>query len=108
MSHLINRRSFLALGAGIAASPASRRLWSSELIPMPSAKDPLESKLDAFTTAYMQAMNAPGMTQALTDTKATIRTAGYGFAHVDLKAPVTPEQLFQIGSITKSYTALIM
>jgi CubicO group peptidase (beta-lactamase class C family) len=56
----------------------------------------------------MQAMNAPGMTQALTDTKATIRTAGYGFAHVDLKSPVTPEQLFQIGSITKSFTALIM
>ena len=53
-------------------------------------------------------MNAPGMTQALTDTKATIRTAGYGFANVDLKAPVTPEHLFQIGSITKSFTALIM
>ncbi len=53
-------------------------------------------------------MNAPGMTQALTDAKATIRTAGYGFANVDLKTPVAPEHLFQIGSITKSFTALIM
>ena len=76
--------------------------------PSPAAKDAVEARLDAFTAAYMQAMNAPGMTQALTDSKATIRTAGYGFAHIDLRAPVTPEQLFQIGSITKSFTALIM
>jgi D-alanyl-D-alanine carboxypeptidase len=56
----------------------------------------------------MLAMNAPGMTQALTDTTATIRTAGYGFANVDLKTPVTPDHLFQIGSITKSFAALIL
>ena len=56
----------------------------------------------------MRAMNAPGMTQALTDTKTTIRTASYGFANVDLKAPVTPDHLFQIGSITKSFAALIL
>ena len=109
MTHLLHRRAFLSLGVGTVASA---RLWglgaTTGAMPMPVAKGPLEAKLDAFTAAYMQAMNAPGMTQALTDTKATIRTAGYGFAHVDLKAPVTPEQLFQIGSITKSFTALIM
>ncbi len=77
-------------------------------MPMPAANDSVESKLDAFTAAYMQAMNAPGMTQALTTETATIRTAAYGFSHVDLKAPVTPDQLFQIGSITKSFNALIM
>ena len=77
-------------------------------MPMPAANDSVESKLDAFTAAYMQAMNAPGMTQALTTETATIRTACYGFSNVDLKAPVTPEQLFQIGSITKSFNALIM
>jgi CubicO group peptidase (beta-lactamase class C family) len=64
--------------------------------------------LDAYTTDYMRAMNAPGMTQALTDTKATIRTAAYGYANVDLKTPVAVDQLFQIGSITKSFVALIM
>ena len=77
-------------------------------IPAPAAKDEVESKLDAFTAAYMKAMNAPGMAQALTDKTATIRTAGYGYANVELKTPVTPDQLFQIGSITKSFTALIL
>jgi D-alanyl-D-alanine carboxypeptidase len=108
MGHLMNRRGFLALGAGIAATSASRRLWGAEPMPMPPSGNGVEGSLDTFTAAYMRAMNAPGMTQALTDTTATIRTACYGFANVDLKAPVMSQQLFQIGSITKSFTALIL
>jgi D-alanyl-D-alanine carboxypeptidase len=105
---VINRRSFLGLAAGTAFSTASPRLWGLGPMPMPPAKGDVEKKLDTFTADYMRAMNAPGMTQALTDAKTTIRTAGYGFANVDLKAPVTPDHLFQIGSITKSFAALIL
>jgi len=109
MGHLLDRRTFLSLGGGTAiAAAASPRLWGLGAIPAPAAKDEVESKLDAFTAAYMKAMNAPGMTQALTDKTATIRTAGYGFANLELKTPVSPDQFFQIGSITKSFTALIM
>jgi D-alanyl-D-alanine carboxypeptidase len=105
---VINRRSFLGLAAGTAFSTASPRLWALGPMPMPPAKGEAEKKLDTFTASYMLAMNAPGMTQALTDAKITIRTAGYGFANVDLKTPVTPDHLFQIGSITKSFAALIL
>jgi D-alanyl-D-alanine carboxypeptidase len=109
MSHKLDRRTFLAIGGGTALSAAtSTRLWALGAMPMPTAGGAMESKLDAFTATYMQAMNAPGMTQALTDTKGTLRTAGYGFANVDLKTSVAPEQLFQIGSITKSFLAIIM
>jgi D-alanyl-D-alanine carboxypeptidase len=108
MGHVINRRSFLGLGAGTAVSMVSGKLWGIAPMPMPAAKDVVQEKLDAFTAGYMRAMNAPGMSQALTDTAATIRTAGYGFANLDLKTPVTGEHLFQIGSITKSFVALIM
>jgi D-alanyl-D-alanine carboxypeptidase len=87
---------------------ASGKLWGVASIPMPGANDSIQEKLDAFTGDYMKVMNAPGMTQALTDTTATIRTAGYGFANIDLRAPVSTEQLFQIGSITKSFAALIL
>jgi D-alanyl-D-alanine carboxypeptidase len=105
---VINRRSFLGLATGTAFSTASPRLWALGPMPMPPAKGEAEKKLDTFTAAYMLAMNAPGMTQALTDAKITIRTAGYGFANIDLKTPVTPDHLFQIGSITKSFAALIL
>ncbi len=87
---------------------ASGRLWGLASIPLPAANNKVEEKLDTFTAAYMRTMNAPGMTQALTDAAATIRTAAYGFSNVDLKAPVTIDHLFQIGSITKSFVALIM
>jgi CubicO group peptidase (beta-lactamase class C family) len=109
MSHWLDRRTFLSLGGGTAlAAAASPRLWGFAAVPAPAAKDEVESKLDAFTAVYMKAMNAPGMTQALTDKTATIRTASYGYANVDLKTPVTPDLLFQIGYITKSFTALII
>ena len=88
--HVINRRSFLGLAASTALSAASPRLWGLGPMPMPPAKGEVEKKLDTFTADYMRVMNAPGMTQALTDTKTTIRTASYGFANVDLKTPVTP------------------
>lgn len=87
---------------------ASGRLWGQAAIAMPTANGPLEAKLDAFTAEYMRAMNAPGMSQALTDTAATLRTTGYGFANVDLKIPVNPDHLFQIGSISKSFVALVV
>jgi D-alanyl-D-alanine carboxypeptidase len=109
MGHLLDRRTFLSLGGGTAISAAaSTRLWALNPVPMAVAADAAQVKLDAFTADYMRAMNAPGMTQALTDTTTTLRTAGYGFANVDQKVPVTPELLFQIGSITKSFTALIV
>jgi CubicO group peptidase (beta-lactamase class C family) len=109
MGHLLDRRTFLSLGGGTAiAAAASPRLWGLAAIPAPAAKDEVESKLDAFTALYMKAMNAPGMTQALTDKMSTVRTAGYGYANLDLKTPVSPEHLFQIGSITKSFVALII
>jgi CubicO group peptidase (beta-lactamase class C family) len=109
MGHLLDRRTFLSLGGGTAISAAaSTRLWGLEPIPTPPAADAAQVKLDAFTADYMRAMNAPGMIQVLTDTTTTLRTAGYGFANVDQKVPVSPEHLFQIGSITKSFTALMV
>ena len=108
LNRRLNRRSFLALGTGTAVSLASGKSWALAHMPMPSANGGIEEKLDAFTADYMKAMNAPGMTQALTDPAATLRTACYGYADVDLKIPVNPDHLFQIGSITKSFAALIL
>jgi D-alanyl-D-alanine carboxypeptidase len=92
----------------MAAAAASRRVWGAALIPMPATRGAVDEKLDAFIVDYMRVMNAPGMIQALTDSNATLRTASSGFANLDLKSPVTTEQLFQIGSITKSFVALIL
>lgn len=77
-------------------------------MPMPKAHGALEEKLDAFVAAYMPAMNAPGLTLGLTDADKTLRTACYGYANIDQRLPVAPDHLFQIGSITKSFVALVL
>ncbi len=77
-------------------------------MPTPEASSPLEEKLDAYIAAYMPAMNAPGLTLGLSDASKTLRAAGYGYANVDQKIAVAASHLFQIGSITKSFVALVL
>jgi CubicO group peptidase (beta-lactamase class C family) len=37
-----------------------------------------------------------------------VRAASYGFSNPGLKPPVGPNLLFQLGSITKSFVALLI
>ena len=52
----------------------------------------------------MKAMNAPGMTLALARREGTGRIATFGYS--DLEKAITPDHLFQVGSISKSFVAL--
>ena len=107
-----SRRAFLSgSSATVAATAGASLLWSSPLlaeVPMPAAHNALETALDASIAPYMKAMNAPGLTLGLADATATLRTAAYGYSNLDLRAPVTTDLLFQIGSITKSFVALVL
>jgi len=64
--------------------------------------------VDSFVTKYMQEMNSPGMTLALANREGILRTSTYGFSYLALKQSVKPEQLFHIGSISKSFTAIAL
>jgi D-alanyl-D-alanine carboxypeptidase len=103
-----SRRSFLTTSAAAAGGSL---FWTPALrseMPVPSRSGPVDEKLDGYIAAYMPAMNAPGMTFGLTDSERTLRTAAYGFANVAQRLPVTTDHLFQIGSITKSFVALVI
>ena len=64
--------------------------------------------IDTMVERYMRDMNSPGMTLAIADRKGTIRLATYGMSDPDRKEPVRPDQLFHIGSITKSFVAIAL
>jgi D-alanyl-D-alanine carboxypeptidase len=64
--------------------------------------------LDRYVEQFMREMNAPGMTLVLTDRNGTLRTASYGYGDREARAPVRPEQLFQIGSISKSFVGICL
>jgi D-alanyl-D-alanine carboxypeptidase len=105
----MSRRLFLTRGAGAALT--TPLFWTTDMraaMPRPAAATPVEKDLDGYIAGYMTAMNAPGLTLGLTDSSRTLRTAGYGFADVDKRIAVNERHLFQIGSITKSFVALVL
>jgi D-alanyl-D-alanine carboxypeptidase len=108
----LTRRSFLSRGSvatlAAAGSPLFFAAAARSDMPMPKASGSLEEHLDTYIGAYMPAMNAPGMTLGLTNADKTLRTAGYGFANIDQRVPVSTDHLFQIGSISKSFVALVL
>ena len=101
----VNRRRLLALGL-LTAIPAG--CWGSALRAAPGADGAALRSLDRFVAGYCSAMNAPGLTLGLTDAEAPIRASSYGYVDLAAKIPVTTAHLFEIGSITKSFVALVI
>ena len=66
------------------------------------------AELDRIIERRMAAANTPGLALALTDRERTLRVATYGFADLAARTPVTPDTLFEIGSIGKSFTSLAL
>ncbi len=97
MSLKLDRRELLLGAAGVGAA----RVFAAD-------SNPIFPGLDEFIERYMRAMNAPGMTLALANSGGVVRVKTYGFADLEARAPVTPELLFEIGSITKSFVALAL
>ncbi len=64
--------------------------------------------LDLFTEERMAAAGTPGMAVALTDGHALLHLAAHGLADVATGRPVEPDTLFEIGSISKSFTAIAL
>ncbi len=111
-SRLITRREVLALGVGAAAGvlPFGR----PDAAPAAStsrnrgARAAALASLDRFVVGYREAMNAPGLTLGLADRDGLIRVSAYGYTHIEARVPVSTSDLFEIGSISKSFVALTL
>jgi len=64
------------------------------------------SASDALTLRLMSTHNVPGAALALIKDGSIVLEKGYGFRDLAAQAPVTIATLFNIGSISKSFTAL--
>src|SRR3984957_9548336 len=107
MSSLVTRRTFLNVSGQAVAVVAATQFFVVE-----SRTKEVKSKyadcfkpLDAFIEQYMRGMNAPGMTLVMADRDGVQRVATYGLADREQHIAVKPEQLFEIGSISKSFVA---
>jgi len=67
----------------------------------------LARAFEAIDRAAAASTNA-GMVIGFTDRNHTLRVGAYGYADLKTKARITPETLFEIGSVSKSFTAIAL
>jgi CubicO group peptidase (beta-lactamase class C family) len=66
------------------------------------------SLLTAFVEQQMRVASTPGVAVATTDRQETLYLGTHGLADLASAAPITAEHLFEIGSISKSFTAIAL
>lgn len=67
----------------------------------------VEQALRDLVDEQMKRWNAPGVELSILD-RGEIASAGFGVTSIETQQPVTPSTVFQIGSITKVYTATLI
>src|SRR5438270_6987296 len=67
----------------------------------PTRADPV----DTLITTAMNEHHIPGVALTVLQADTSVKTAVYGQANLELRVPVQPETVFEIGSITKQFTA---
>jgi len=76
------------------------------LLSIPLFTSPAQAdQADEYVKAQMELHRIPGIAvRIIRDGKVT-KTSTYGVANLELNVPITPETVFEIGSITKQFTA---
>jgi CubicO group peptidase (beta-lactamase class C family) len=62
-------------------------------------------EVDDFVRATMEEHEIPGIAIAVVRDGEPARVQGYGLANIELEVPVTPDTIFQSGSVGKQFTA---
>jgi CubicO group peptidase (beta-lactamase class C family) len=63
-------------------------------------------RLDQFIANKRNVVNIPALVVAVTDREKLMFETTHGYADVAARIPITPDKLFQIGSIGKSFTSI--
>jgi CubicO group peptidase (beta-lactamase class C family) len=77
-------------------------------VPAPSpapAVDPIAAAADAVAAKLIAGKHVPGVAIGVSNGGTVVFERGYGYADVAKKTPVTADTQFEIGSITKQFTA---
>ena len=66
------------------------------------------ARVAGFATARMRDANTPGMALAITSRDRLLHVATFGFANLHAGRALAPDTLFEIGSISKSFTSVAL
>ena len=62
-------------------------------------------QVDSLVRSAMIQHHIPGVALTVIQHARRVKTGAYGYSNLELRTPVTPETVFEIGSITKQFTA---
>ena len=100
----ISRRAF--------SSGALSLALSSQLTAPALAQDPKRAAaigaIRAYGEAHLEHFRLPGLTLGLTTPDGFGTVMNFGYANVDARSPITPDTLFQVGSISKLMNAAVL
>lgn len=65
----------------------------------------VSARVDRLVERYRISYHVPGLAIAVVRNGRVIKARGYGYANLELEAPVTPKTLFGLGSISKQFVA---
>ena len=82
--------------------------WSLLLAVLLTAPPARPDPIDAHIRSEMQREHIPGLALAVVKDGKLAKSQGYGLANVELNAPATTNTVFEIGSITKQFTATLI
>jgi CubicO group peptidase (beta-lactamase class C family) len=116
MTKVISRRKLLSggikAGVGFAVSKElnftqhSALAFSEDRDEQAVRFQPALKRLDEFIARHMDELGLPGMTLVIADRKGLLRNSQYGFADLKAGVKVSPQNLFEIGSVSKSFVAI--
>lgn len=94
-------------------SPVSRRAFAvGALLLLPSFaqaqprdKAVIRAQIDSVAASYLASGKAAGMSIAVVKGRDTLALKGYGFADLEFDVPTPERAVYEIGSITKQFTA---
>ena len=101
----ITRRAFTAGALGAAVSA---RLAGPAFAQGAPGLAGAVAAIRAHAQEHVRHIGLPGMTLGLTTPDGFSTVLNLGFANRDSRAPITPDTLFQIGSISKAMTATVL
>ena len=74
----------------------------------PDPHAPAWARVGEFASARMREANTPGMALAITSRDRLLHVATFGFGNLDAGRSLTADTLFEIGSISKSFTSIAL